>query len=129
MQVAAPIGNLWLSIKPADPICFRPLHIMMRRRPRCSVSRFHARRVSSSQNINRRPGPPPLPKTEQQEVDDLIRSKAEKSHNQLLHPDARPRVPPEFEGEQNPVTGEIGGPKREPTKHGDWSQSGRVTDF
>ncbi|GEQ68466.1 hypothetical protein JCM33374_g2134 [Metschnikowia sp. JCM 33374] len=36
---------------------------------------------------------------------------------------------PEFEGERNPVTGEIGGPKQDPLKHNDWSFNGRVTDF
>lgn len=36
---------------------------------------------------------------------------------------------PEFEGEINPVTGEVGGPKQDPLKHNDWSFNGRVTDF
>ena len=39
---------------------------------------------------------------------------------------------PEFEGEKNPKTGEVGGPKNEPLRwgaEGDWSYSGRVTDF
>jgi hypothetical protein len=41
-------------------------------------------------------------------------------------------APPEFEGEQNPKTGEVGGPKNEPLRwggDGDWSYNGRVTDF
>ncbi|KAL7793770.1 hypothetical protein V8C37DRAFT_401635 [Trichoderma ceciliae] len=41
-------------------------------------------------------------------------------------------APPEFEGDKNPKTGEIGGPKNEPLRwggHGDWSYNGRVTDF
>ncbi|KAL2160724.1 hypothetical protein VTH06DRAFT_921, partial [Thermothelomyces fergusii] len=41
-------------------------------------------------------------------------------------------APPEFEGDRNPVTGEIGGPKNEPLRwgsQGDWSFNGRVTDF
>jgi hypothetical protein len=45
------------------------------------------------------------------------------------HPDARKPLPVEFEGNVNPVTGEQGGPKQEPLKHGDWSFGGRVTDF
>ena len=45
------------------------------------------------------------------------------------HPDAPKRLPPEFIGEVNPKTGEIGGPKREPLKFGDWSYGGKVTDF
>ncbi|KAL2266454.1 hypothetical protein VTJ83DRAFT_5806 [Remersonia thermophila] len=41
-------------------------------------------------------------------------------------------APPEFEGDKNPKTGEIGGPKNEPLRwgaNGDWSFNGRVTDF
>ncbi|EPE03035.1 fmp21-like protein [Ophiostoma piceae UAMH 11346] len=41
-------------------------------------------------------------------------------------------APPEFEGERNPRTGEVGGPKNEPLRWGaagDWSYNGRVTDF
>lgn len=36
---------------------------------------------------------------------------------------------PEFEGDVNPKTGEVNGPKQEPVRHGDWSFNGRVTDF
>ncbi|KAL4786080.1 hypothetical protein BJX76DRAFT_142548 [Aspergillus varians] len=49
-----------------------------------------------------------------------------------LHPDAKPGLKPEFEGEKNPKTGEIGGPKNNPLRwgaSGDWSYGGRVTDF
>lgn len=52
-----------------------------------------------------------------------------------LHPDVRRGAKPEFEGEINPVTGEVGGPKNEPLRwgstgeRGDWSYNGRVTDF
>ncbi|MCJ1294821.1 putative mitochondrial protein, conserved [Xylographa carneopallida] len=49
-----------------------------------------------------------------------------------LHPDIRRGMQPEFEGERNPKTGEIGGPKNEPLRWGgnvDWSYNGRVTDF
>lgn len=36
----------------------------------------------------------------------------------------------EFEGEKNPETGEIGGPKgKEPTRFGDWEKNGRISDF
>ncbi|KAL7931872.1 hypothetical protein V8C35DRAFT_308775 [Trichoderma chlorosporum] len=41
-------------------------------------------------------------------------------------------APPEFEGDTNPKTGEVGGPKNEPLRwggNGDWSYNGRVTDF
>ena len=49
-----------------------------------------------------------------------------------LHPDVRRGARPEFEGEINPKTGEVGGPKNEPLRWGgkaDWSYNGRVTDF
>lgn len=49
-----------------------------------------------------------------------------------LHPDVRRGAQPEFEGERNPKTGEVGGPKNEPLRWGgkaDWSYNGRVTDF
>ena len=49
-----------------------------------------------------------------------------------LHPDIRRGARPEFEGEVNPKTGEVGGPKNEPLRWGggvDWSYNGRVTDF
>jgi hypothetical protein len=39
---------------------------------------------------------------------------------------------PEFSGDKNPKTGEVGGPKNEPLRwgsEGDWSYNGRVTDF
>ncbi|KAG9231285.1 hypothetical protein BJ875DRAFT_469950 [Amylocarpus encephaloides] len=52
-----------------------------------------------------------------------------------LHPDIRRGAKPEFDGERNPKTGEVGGPKNEPLRwgstadRGDWSYNGRVTDF
>ncbi|POS88246.1 hypothetical protein EPUL_000073 [Erysiphe pulchra] len=58
-----------------------------------------------------------------------------KGDGQELHPDIRRGAKPEFEGERNPLTGEIGGPKTEPIRwgsdgeRGDWSYNGRVTDF
>lgn len=36
---------------------------------------------------------------------------------------------PEFEGDVNPKTGEVNGPKQDPIRHGDWSFNGRTTDF
>jgi hypothetical protein len=44
----------------------------------------------------------------------------------------RKGAPPEFEGDKNPKTGEVGGPKNEPLRWGaagDYSYNGRVTDF
>ncbi|CAG8550651.1 11273_t:CDS:1 [Paraglomus brasilianum] len=84
-----------------------------------------------------RPGPLPLGDPEEQkEFEELVKkqSSAElavtiEDEEQLTHPDVRREPPPEFEGDKNPVTGEIGGPKRDPLVHGDWSYGSRVTDF
>ncbi|KKY23472.1 hypothetical protein UCRPC4_g02920 [Phaeomoniella chlamydospora] len=49
-----------------------------------------------------------------------------------LHPDLRRGAQPEFEGDRNPKTGEIGGPKNEPLRWGaagEWTYNGRATDF
>lgn len=54
------------------------------------------------------------------------------SQEEEFHPNMRQGAKPEFEGEKNPKTGEIGGPKNEPLRwghDGDWSYNGRVTDF
>lgn len=96
------------------------------------------------------PAPPRLPKEEQEIFEDLQRQStgafstpqvnqspqtAEIKVNgsgEELHPDAKQGVKPEFEGEKNPKTGEVGGPKNEPLRWGsggDWSYGGRVTDF
>lgn len=95
-----------------------------------------ARWLSSSRDPLNRPSPPPLPREQQREFEELVR----RAHTPLsqqaalaMHPDARPPLDPEFEGDVNPVTGEKGGPKREPVKkwtdEGDWSFKGKVSDF
>ncbi|KAK4183366.1 putative mitochondrial protein, conserved [Podospora australis] len=56
----------------------------------------------------------------------------EETATQTFSGGIRKGAPPEFEGEQNPKTGEVGGPKNEPLRwggEGDWSYNGRVTDF
>ena len=82
-----------------------------------------------------RPSPPRLPKHLQEEFEKL-QKQAESAptgnvsqDGRELHPDMRRPVEAEFTGERNPVTGEVGGPKTEPTKHGDWSYGGRASDF
>ncbi|RYP43220.1 hypothetical protein DL768_010040 [Monosporascus sp. mg162] len=50
----------------------------------------------------------------------------------VLSTPLRKGAPPEFEGDVNPKTGEVGGPKNEPLRWGansDYSFNGRVTDF
>jgi hypothetical protein len=49
-----------------------------------------------------------------------------------LHPNVRRGAEPEFEGDVNPKTGEVGGPRNEPLRwgaSGEWSYNGRTTDF
>lgn len=110
---------------------------------------------SSSSPFQTGPAPPRLPKEEQEIFEKLQQSstgafstpqstpetatataptqQAESSSaNSEQHPDLRTGAKPEFEGEQNPKTGEVGGPKNEPLRWGaggDWSFNGRVTDF
>lgn len=69
------------------------------------------------------------------EVEAVMARVAATGKGQELHPDIRRGAKPEFEGDVNPKTGEVGGPKNEPLRwgstgdRGDWSYNGRVTDF
>jgi hypothetical protein len=99
-----------------------------------------------------RPGPIPLgDRKQQKEFEDLVKrneqanmeaeaaqaaldAAAEYGSSQVApenrHPDALKEVPEAWEGNRNPHTGEIGGPKgKEPTRYGDWERNGRVYDF
>ncbi|KAG8884450.1 putative mitochondrial protein, conserved [Tulasnella sp. 331] len=124
--------------------------------PKASIHSTSCRRILPP-NLNR-PGPPPLPPKAQREFEELVRKRqapianssagsdqgasqlldqdiktyAADSENPLLHPDARPRPAPDFLGEENPATGERGGPKKEPLNwgsEGEWTYGGRATDF
>ena len=84
------------------------------------------------------PSPPQLPPEEQKEFEELVRraqmplaegTGATGDALSNMHPDARKPIEPEFKGDVNPTTGERGGPKRDPLRHGDWSVGGKVTDF
>jgi hypothetical protein len=76
----------------------------------------------------RGPAPIPLESAEDQaEFEQLVKNAH--SAPATNHPDAGTPVPEEFQGDTNPTTGEVGGPKREPVRFGDWSFKGRVTDF
>ncbi|KAJ3334252.1 hypothetical protein HDU76_003901 [Blyttiomyces sp. JEL0837] len=78
-----------------------------------------------------KPGPIPLgDRHEQQEFEDLVKKALEPSTMDQKHPDAEKMPLKGFEGDRNPVTGEVGGPKGvEPTRYGDWERKGRVFDF
>ncbi|GAB1525029.1 hypothetical protein RhiTH_008186 [Rhizoctonia solani] len=112
----------------------------LRNVPKCSMSLRSLHTYTplfSSQPPYSRPGPPPLPKEEQREFEELVRNaqapaaSATVNQGEELHPDARRPIAPGFIGEVNPKTGERGGPKQEPVPEGrnDWSYGGRVTDF
>ncbi|VVT56506.1 uncharacterized protein SAPINGB_P005115 [Magnusiomyces paraingens] len=108
--------------------------------------------------MQRGPSPPRLPKEEQEEFEKLQReanvSRAFQEYDadneeldeelleagpsineealkaQGLHPDFHySNIKPDFEGDTNPVTGEVGGPKQDPLRHGDYAFNCRVTDF
>lgn len=95
--------------------------------------------------FNRGPAPPRLPQEEQEIFEELQRKSTgafstpqvnqaagSEEASQMMHPDAVAGVRPEFDGDKNPKTGEVGGPKNEPLRwgaEGDWSYGGRVTDF
>jgi hypothetical protein len=95
-----------------------------------------------------RPGPPKLPRAEQREFERLVAAASTSgafstppdqepkvaaavsgTTEQTAHPDARRTPKPDFDGERNPVTGEIGGPKKDPLLHREWTYGGRATDF
>lgn len=71
--------------------------------------------------------------TEAEKMLEMLRERARvvaNGNGEELHPNVRKGAAPEFEGDKNPKTGEVGGPKNDPLRWGgDWSYNGRVTDF
>lgn len=134
-------SSLWRRCATSE---YSPSHEMQTaKRPSFVLAK---RGMSSSRDPLARPSPPPLPRAQQREFEELIKtaqtplahpsgSNRESAEADLaLHPDAPSPVKPEFEGDVNPVTGEKGGPKREPVGRwgegdGDWNYKGRVSDF
>ncbi|KAK7938013.1 FMP21 [Apiospora aurea] len=127
-------------------------------RPSSSTFTSTTRRAASS--FASSPAPPRLPAEEQAEFERLQRTaNTQQGFNPSSTPTPEPTItvktaaatptieeegtvqpnvplrkgaPPEFEGETNPKTGEVGGPKNEPLRWGaagDYSFNGRVTDF
>lgn len=95
-------------------------------RPLRAIQRVPIRAYSK---LNR-PGPIPLPKKEQQEFEQLQKKFTEETKTRGVHPAAAKfERYEEFEGNVNPKTGEVNGPKQDPLRHGDYSFDGRVTDF
>lgn len=93
----------------------------------------HSTSRPSKQQINQLPNSQPILTESSDEVAPLTNVKVKATGDgEELHPDIRRGVQPEFEGDRNPKTGEVGGPKNEPLRWGggvDWSYNGRVTDF
>lgn len=87
----------------------------------------------SRPEINQSPSTEPMLTDPSDEAVPHMNAKVKATGNgEELHPDIRRGVQPEFEGDRNPKTGEVGGPKNEPLRWGggvDWSYNGRVTDF
>ncbi|KAL9010657.1 MAG: hypothetical protein Q9180_009271 [Flavoplaca navasiana] len=87
----------------------------------------------SRPQINQSPHSAPPPRESQPSNSDAVNATVEATgKGEELPPDGRRGAKPDFEGETNPRTGEVGGPKNEPLRWGggvDWSYNGRVTDF
>lgn len=109
-------------------------------RPRMAVNQSPASRSSDQEP---RSSPPPNnyapsrnssnSQSTQQEAQGGFPAKVTaEGEGEELHPDVRRGAKPEFEGDRNPQTGEVDGPKNNPLRWGgevDWSYNGRVTDF
>lgn len=110
--------------------------------PRVPIARVYNSTVPKAYSsfASARPAPPRLPKEEQEEYEKLQKQSTgafQTSHlaaegtvePEQLHKDLRRGSKPEFEGDKNPKTGEVGGPKNEPLRHKEWTYNGRATDF
>lgn len=101
--------------------------------------------ISGAFSQPKQPEPEAAPKRQTPQINQSPHSQPEDSQlsakvnadgeGEELHPNVRRGAKPEFEGDVNPKTGEVGGPKNEPLRWGhlesggDWSYNGRVTDF
>lgn len=112
-------------------------------------NRYISTKTNKNYKIETEPSPPKLSIEEQEEFEQLQRQAVTQEiiknynnndkdkdkdsldssrQNKNLSPEYRQTIP-EFDGDINPKTGEINGPKQDPIRHGDWSFNGRVTDF
>lgn len=128
----------WGRTSRTDPSCAHPFGVTAKRTYSALTATFAPRSDFS------RPAPPALPPHLQREFDELVRRaqtpaapgvkldatpEAEPDTDRRadpeeeMHPDLRRKPKPEFEGDRNPITGEVGGPKIEPLKHGESSPS------
>ncbi|KAF3911358.1 hypothetical protein ABW20_dc0100766 [Dactylellina cionopaga] len=128
-----------------------PLRLNLHRTTALSLRHSLSTTATRQTSFKQHPSPPRLPKEEQETFESLTKASLGAfssppssssptpetevellkladditKHKDLLTGGEKPL----FEGEKNPVTGEVGGPKTDPTKYGDWSFNGRVTDF
>lgn len=90
------------------------------------TDKLAASQQESHTPANAQTDPPPREET------DIKRTIEARGTGAELHPAVRRGATPEFEGDVNPKTGEVGGPKNEPLRWGgggEWSYNGRTTDF
>ncbi|KAK8015653.1 hypothetical protein PG991_008541 [Apiospora marii] len=138
LRLARPLSNLRPSSSTSTPLS----------------ATITTRRAASS--FASSPAPPRLPAEQQAEFERLQRTaNTQQGFNPSSTPTLEPSItvktatieeegtvqpnvplrkgaPPEFDGEKNPKTGEVGGPENEPLRWGaagDYSFNGRVTDF
>jgi len=106
-------------------------------RPLLRLSPLLIRRSSHAPRINPPSSWPRLPEKDQAEFESLLKRATSSADTAPAASDEITPIPtrvpkPEFDGDKNPHTGEINGPKSEPLRWGstgDWSYNGRVTDF
>lgn len=118
------------SLKMLQSTLFRRVPSTLLSLGRASTSALPTTTLRHSSNFSQ-PRPPALSRAEQKDFEELLRrvnapaSKpaegvAGQSEEQLvMHPDFRQKPKPQFEGEVNPETGEVGGPKRDPLAFGE----------
>ncbi|KZF24873.1 hypothetical protein L228DRAFT_57673 [Xylona heveae TC161] len=114
------------STGPSPPRLPKEEQEIFERLQRASTGAFSTPSVHPSVIVNQSPA------TNQSTSESLDAAIAARGDGEELHPDVRRGAKPEFEGDVNPRTGEVGGPKNEPLRWGgdaDWSYNGRVTDF
>ncbi|KAI0394604.1 DUF1674-domain-containing protein [Xylariaceae sp. FL0594] len=152
LRLARPLSQIQLQLRPSSiqPQTTTPLRPFSQSAIRLSSSSSPDPNPPSPFTTG--PSPPRLPPSEQAEFERLQRiASTQEGFNASTTPPTlssqtstptpteseeptplRKGAPPEFEGDVNPKTGEVGGPKNEPLRwgaRGDYSFNGRVTDF
>ena len=142
-SVMRPVLSSW-SPSPAPPRLPKEEQEIFERLQQQSTGAFSTPRTSDSatgpapstgnaQAVGMRPQVNQSPASTSESTEQTLNARINaEGEGEELHPNVRRGAAPEFEGETNPKTGEVGGPKVEPLRwgyQGDWSYNGRVTDF